>query len=78
MIMGIGLAILWLVARWRCVIETYGTYDESVVKVNGRPECKEGQSEIDQAVECTDEFSLEQVSTCSRKLKSRKAPGVCV
>ena len=31
--MGIGLAILWLMARWKSIIETY---DESVVKVNGR------------------------------------------
>ena len=39
---------------------------------------QEGQSEMDQAVECTDEFSPEEVSTCRRKLKSRKAHGVCV
>ena len=32
---------------------------------------------MDQAAECTDEISVEEVQECIRGLKNRKVPGVC-
>ena len=36
------------------------------------PKCREAHSEVDQAAECTDEISVEEVQECIRGLKNKK------
>ena len=61
--------------RWKnyfvTLLESEQTNDAQV------PQYGEVPSQANQAAECTDKISVEEVQECIRRLKNRKAPGVC-